>query len=102
MRAFLGKGNRPFLSANAKHLIIRCASTATSNGATSAIRQIRNIGIAAHIDAGKTTATERMLYYSGYIPKYGEVHDGDTVRDGHVRRKNVQQRQNPETRCLAP
>jgi elongation factor G len=45
------------------------------------IERVRNIGIAAHIDAGKTTTTERILYYSGVVHKIGEVHDGTAVTD---------------------
>ena len=46
-----------------------------------ALDKVRNIGIAAHIDAGKTTTTERILFYSGVVHKIGEVHDGTATTD---------------------
>jgi elongation factor G len=48
------------------------------------INNIRNIGIIAHIDAGKTTVTERILYYTGRSHKIGEVHDGEAIMDWMV------------------
>ena len=48
---------------------------------TTPISRYRNIGIMAHIDAGKTTPTERVLYYTGKSHKIGEVHDGAATMD---------------------
>ena len=45
------------------------------------LEKTRNIGIMAHIDAGKTTTTERILYYTGRVHKIGETHDGAATMD---------------------
>ena len=51
---------------------------------THALENCRNIGIMAHIDAGKTTTTERILFYTGVSYKLGEVHEGTATMDWMV------------------
>ncbi|MFF7454329.1 elongation factor G [Kitasatospora sp. NPDC008115] len=61
---------------------MRSTDVRTTTG-TAGIAAVRNLGILAHVDAGKTTVTERILYLAGEIHRRGEVHDGTTVTDCH-------------------
>lgn len=60
---------------------MRTDTTTTVTTAAAAIAAVRNLGILAHVDAGKTTVTERILYLTGTTHKRGEVHNGTTVTD---------------------
>ena len=53
------------------------------------LERTRNIGIMAHIDAGKTTTTERILFYTGKTHKIGETHEGSATMDHYLRGDHV-------------
>ena len=62
-------------------------ATADGTGRSHALADVRNIGIIAHIDAGKTTVSERILYYAKEIHKIGEVHEGTATMDWMVQER---------------
>jgi elongation factor G len=77
----------PTLEQKAKSAKQAGSSAREAEGRRRPLSRVRNIGIIAHIDAGKTTTSERMLFYSGRVHRMGEVHDGNTVMDWMIQEK---------------
>lgn len=65
------------------HNAVTTTTTTAAAAVLAGITTVRNLGILAHVDAGKTTVTERILFLAGETHKRGEVHDGTTVTDCH-------------------
>jgi elongation factor G len=77
----------PTLEQKAKSVKQASTPAREAEGRRRPLARVRNIGIIAHIDAGKTTTSERMLFYSGRVHRMGEVHDGNTVMDWMIQEK---------------
>lgn len=75
---------KSYVCSRSRHLDVsraRCFSASSQRWQQDVLDRTRNIGIIAHIDAGKTTTTERMLFYSGFTRRLGDVDEGSTVTD---------------------
>ena len=72
---------RPWWSTTSRIVRIRASQHLLFSSTSANVSKVRNVGIIAHVDAGKTTTTERMLFYAGAVENIGNVDDGDTTTD---------------------